>query len=112
MSPVAPSIADAPTMRCGVVCANAALEAAAKAALAARNVRREAGRKDSFIDPTPYQEMVCGRCTRFPVKIAYVNPNGAPNIDFRGNPKDGQDLLTGGDGTLDTYRLSFTRQRG
>jgi len=46
------------------------------------------------------------------MKIAYVDPDHAVGTDFRGNPKDGQILLTGADGTRDNYRLSFTRQTG
>lgn len=46
------------------------------------------------------------------MKIAYVDPDHAVGTDFRGNPKDGQILLTGTDGTRDNYRLSFTRQTG
>jgi hypothetical protein len=46
------------------------------------------------------------------MKIAYVDQDHAVGTDFRGNPKDGQILLAGADGTRDNYRLSFTRQTG
>ena len=46
------------------------------------------------------------------MKIAYVDPNNAVGEDFRGNPKDGQILLTGADDAVDNYRLNFSRQVG
>ena len=46
------------------------------------------------------------------MKIAYVDPNNAAGEDFRGNPKDGQILLTGEDDTPGNYRLNFSRQTG
>lgn len=46
------------------------------------------------------------------MQIARVDPDSVTGVDFRGNPKTGQDLLTGVDGTPDNYRLSFTRQAG
>jgi hypothetical protein len=46
------------------------------------------------------------------MKIAYRDIDHAVGTDFRGNPKDGQILLTGADDTPDNYRLSFTRQTG
>src|SRR5437868_6583499 len=46
------------------------------------------------------------------MKIAYVNPNNPVGVDFRGNPKDGQVLLTGEDDAPDNYRLSYSRQAG
>ena len=46
------------------------------------------------------------------MKIAYVDPNNAVGEDFRGNPKDGQILLTGEDDAPDNYRLNFSRQLG
>jgi hypothetical protein len=46
------------------------------------------------------------------MKVAHVDLDHAVGTDFRGNPKDGQILLSGADGTRDNYRLSFTRQTG
>lgn len=46
------------------------------------------------------------------MKIGYVNPDNAVHTDFRGNPTDGQILLTGEDDAPDNYRLNFSRQMG
>jgi hypothetical protein len=46
------------------------------------------------------------------MKIAYVDPDNAVGEDFRGNPKDGQIMLTGEDDSPDNYRLNFSRQKG